>query len=255
MINDKTGTFTVDSSGQVEIDYLFDGGWFQGELAVFSLEGMEDFEPGSEAFIKEAARRALTDSDRGRIIVRDELEGAKFSADLPWEQDFNTGQYQGVKAFDLTPGDEVALMLAQNTTVREIGKKPKRISQFGKLPIFSIPEANFPDYDSSDGYEVVDVDGNGTIAFEDVPIPQADRDYNDVIINLQGLEGNLPALSDNINTARDWRKNSILFDAGLNPLSDDDLVMHLEFNETKGKKALDTSPQGGDLAKLTPGAI
>ena len=255
MINDKTGIFTVDSNGEIEVDYLFDGGWFQGELAVFSLEGMKDLEPGSTAFIKEAARRALTDSERGRIIVRDELEGAKFSADLPGERDFNTGQYQGVKAFNLTPGDEVALMLVQNTTVRDTFRKPNQTSEFGKLPIFSIPEANFPDYDSSDGYEVVDVDGNGAIAFEDVPIPQADRDYNDVIVDLQGLESNLPALSDNINSARDWRRNSILFDDGLNPLSDNDLVMHLEFEDAKGKQAADTSPQGrNNSGKLGKGA-
>jgi hypothetical protein len=34
-----TGVFTVGSSGQVSIDYLFDGGWYQGELAIFSLRG------------------------------------------------------------------------------------------------------------------------------------------------------------------------------------------------------------------------
>ena len=255
MINDNTGIFTVDADGQVEVDYLFDGGWFRGELAVFSLAGMEDLELGSEAFIKEAARRALSDSDRGRILVRDELEGAKFSADLPWERDFNTGEYQGVKAFNLTPGDEVALMLVQNTTIRDTFRKPNRTSEFGKLPIFSIPEANFPNYNSSDGYEVVDVDGNGAIAFEDVPIPQADRDYNDLIVDLQGLESNLPTLSDNINPARDWRKNSILFDAGSNPLSADSLVMHLEFAETRGKQAADTSPEGSNNSgKLGKGA-
>ena len=250
-----TGTFTVDTDGEIEVDYLFDGGWFRGELAVFSLEGMETYEPGSTEFIKEAARRALTDSEQGRILVQDELEGAKFSADLAWERDFNLGQYQGVKAFNLTPGDKVALMLVQHSTVREIEKNPKKISEFGKLPIFSIPEANSPDYDSSDGYEVVDVDGNGAIAFEDVPIKQADRDYNDVIVNLPGLEGNLPSLSGNINAARDWRGRSILFDAGLNPLTDDDLVMHLEFNETKGKQAADTSPEGrNNPGKLGKGA-
>ena len=112
MARNETGTFIVDASGEVEVDFLFDGGWFRGELAMFSLEGMEAIEPGSTEFMLEAARRALTDSTQGRIIVQDELEAARFSADLAWERNFNSGIYQGVKTFQMTPGDEVAFMLS-----------------------------------------------------------------------------------------------------------------------------------------------
>jgi hypothetical protein len=38
----ESGYFTVGESGEVTIDYLFDGGGYEGELAIFSLEGMED---------------------------------------------------------------------------------------------------------------------------------------------------------------------------------------------------------------------
>ncbi|WP_191056513.1 hypothetical protein, partial [Planktothrix sp. FACHB-1355] len=48
----ESGYFTVGEAGKVEVDYLIDGGWYQGELAIFSLTGMELFEPGKEAFIK-----------------------------------------------------------------------------------------------------------------------------------------------------------------------------------------------------------
>ena len=249
-----TGTFTVDADGQIEVDYLFDGGWFRGELAVFSLEGMEDYEPGSEAFIREAARRALTDSEEGWVIVRDDSEGAKFSTDLAWERDFNTGQYQGVKRFDLTPGDEVALMLVQHTTVQETWKNPQETDEFSKNVIFSLPEANLS-APSIDGYEVVDINGNGTIAFEDVPIFQADKDYNDLIVDLQGLESNLPTLTDNINPTRDWRKNLILWNGKLEELSDEELVMHLEFAEIANNLSPDSSPTGGNNpGKLSNGA-
>ncbi|MDJ1180223.1 S8 family serine peptidase [Roseofilum sp. BLCC_M91] len=54
-----SGVFTVGETGEVEIEYLFDGGKYQGEVAFFSLEGMDNLEPGSEAFIQEAAARAL----------------------------------------------------------------------------------------------------------------------------------------------------------------------------------------------------
>ncbi len=214
MVSFETGTFIVDSSGEVQVDYLFDGGWFRGELAVFSLDGMEAIEPGSTEFMLEAARRALTDSTQGRIIVQDQLEAARFGADLAWERNFNhappsnPGEYQGVKTFNLTPGDEVALMLVQHTTVAETFQNPQNISQFGKLPIFSLPEANL--FGSSENqFEVVDVNGTGTIALEDVPVNRADKDYNDMILQLLGLEGNLAKLEDHINPDRDWRTTAI----------------------------------------------
>ena len=250
----ETGSFIVDANGDVEVDFLFDGGWFRGELAIFSLEGMDIYEPGSTEFMLEAARRILTDSPQGRIVVQDEQEAAKFSADFAWEKDFNTGKYGGVKTFKMTPGDEVAFMLVQHNTIADTLENPDNIYEFGKLPLFSIPEANLS-VSSPNEFEFVDVDGKGTIAFEDVPISQADKDYNDMIIKVKGLEGNLAKLPDHINPTRDWRKTLILWDGKLSPLSDDRLVMHLELNETSKKNALDSSPEGNDnRGKLRKGA-
>ena len=252
MLNEK-GSFTVNSTGEIAVDYLYDGGWFRGELGVFSLEGMEDYEPGSTAFIKEAARRALSNSEEGHILIQDETEGAKFSAELPWERDFNTGTYQGVKTFNLTPGDKVGLMLVQHSTIEKTGEKPQKTDKFGEAVIFSLPEANSFNA-SADSYEIVDVNGNGTIAWEDVPISQADRDYNDLIVDLQGLENNLPTLSDNINPIRDWRENFILWDGELNILSARDLVMRLELDEKRGKTAADDYSEGkNNSGKLKKG--
>ena len=254
MTNFDTGTFTVDPSGEIQVDYLFDGGWFRGELGVFSLEGMEDYEPGSTEFIKEAARRALSNSPEGDILIQDESEGAKFSADLAWERDFNTGEYQGVKTFSLTPGDRVGLLMVQHDTINNTWQNPQATDEFGKKVIFSLPEANLSD-SAVNGFEVVDVNGNGMIAWEDVPIHQADKDYNDLIINLQGLEGNLPTLADNINPTRDWRKNLILWGGELKELSDEQLVMHLEFDRIANNVSPDSSPQGGNNSgKLSHGA-
>ena len=248
------GVFKVDSSGEIKVNYLFDGGWFRGELGVFNLEGMENYEPGSTEFIREAARRALSNSEQGHILIQDELEGAKFSADLPWERNFNTGQYLGEKTFNLTPGDEVGLMLVQHNTISKTRQKPRKTNQFGKQVIFSLPEANSFKA-TANGFEVVDVNGTGTIAFEDVPIQQADKDYNDLIVDLQGLDSNLPNLSDNIDPVRDWRDNLVLWDRELNALSDDNLVMHLELNEKSKKTAADSSVEGkNNRGKLKKGA-
>ena len=200
-----SGTFIVGSSGEVDVDYLFDGGWFRGELALFNVEGMEEFVPGSEEFMLEAARRALTNSEQGRIINQDNIEGAKFfTSDFNWERNFNTGEYIGAKNFTFTPGDELGLMMIQHNTVQETFNNPDKINEFGRLPLFSIPEANIGG-SLPNQFEFVGVEGNGIIAGEDMRIFQADRDYNDFVLQFRGLDGNFASLDDNINPTRDFR--------------------------------------------------
>ncbi|MDY7016213.1 MAG: hypothetical protein SVX43_21970, partial [Cyanobacteriota bacterium] len=74
----EKGVFTVGDSGEVGIDFLFDGGKYQGELAIFSLEGMDDFDFNDpedfRAFMQEASERALSDSEMGRVVISDKLE-------------------------------------------------------------------------------------------------------------------------------------------------------------------------------------
>src|SRR4028119_296751 len=59
-MNIEYGYFITDQNGKVGFEFLHDGGLYQGEIAIFSLERMENFIPGSQEFIKEAATRALT---------------------------------------------------------------------------------------------------------------------------------------------------------------------------------------------------
>ena len=204
-----SGTFIVGSSGEVDVDYLFDGGWFRGELALFSLDGMEELTPGSTEFMLEAARRALTNSERGRIINRDSIEGARFSsADFNWERDFNTGEYAGRKSFNMTPGDEVGLMMVQHTTVQQTLNNPERIEEFGRLPLFSIPEANLGG-SLPNQFEFVRVGDSEIIAGEDMRIFQADRDYNDFIFQFRGMDGNFADLGNRINPTRNWLNSEV----------------------------------------------
>ena len=199
-----TGTFTVDSSGTVEFDYLFDGGWYQGELAVFSLEGLEVFEPGSIEFLNEATSRALSNSEQGRILISDRTEGAHFSDTfLNWEKDFNADaqNYQGVRSFNMEAGDKLAFMLVQHTTIEDINEHPYSTSQWGKKVLFS-----------TDTNQIAAVDNNGTLAFEDIMIGSgnADYDYNDFVFQVKGLESNnTVSIDDVINPNRDWRNTVI----------------------------------------------
>lgn len=202
------GVFEVDASGQVQFDFLFDGGWFQGELAIFNLEGMEAYTPGSQEFIQEAALRALTNSTQGHVLLNDPTEGARFSSSLPWERDFNAGEYLGAKTFTMNAGDRFAVMLIQHTTVQEIANNPGNIWQWGKLPLFSIPEANVGGV--AEG-QMVAVDEYGTFAFEDVRVDwgSSDGDYNDVVFQIQGAQGVATSMDTAVNPSRDWRSTAV----------------------------------------------
>ncbi|MDJ0572914.1 MAG: DUF4114 domain-containing protein, partial [Pleurocapsa sp. MO_192.B19] len=203
------GVFEVGETGEITFDYLYDGGWYQGELAVFSLGGMDIYEPGSDAFIAEATRRALTNSELGYVLAKDRTEGARFTEKMSWENDFNidADQYQGAQTFTMNPGDQFAFMLVQHTTVWEI-TDPTKIWQWGKLPLFSIPEAN--PGGNPEG-QVVDVDGNGTYAFEDVrtDINDSDRDYNDFVFQIKGAQGTVSSMDLYSNSDRDWRTTEV----------------------------------------------
>lgn len=199
----ESGTFNVDASGQVEFDYLYDGGWFQGELAVFSLKGMGNYQPGSVEFLTEATARALSNSKQGRILISDRTQGARFSDKVAWENNFNTdaSKYLGVKSIEMEAGDELAFMYVQNTTIQDIYQNPQSISQWGKSVLFS-----------TDTNQITSLDGKGTFAFEDLLVRNgsSDRDFNDLVFQVKGLQtDNTPSVNSLVNPSRDWRTSTI----------------------------------------------
>ncbi|TVQ22837.1 MAG: DUF4114 domain-containing protein, partial [Leptolyngbya sp. DLM2.Bin15] len=205
----ESGVFVVGESGEVGIDYLFDGGGYQGELAIFSLDGMDDFEPGSEAFIQEAARRAASNSELGHVVISDRTEGARFSGILGSSdrQDFNSGDYLGVQTFSMRPGDEFGVMLVPNGRVEQVLENP---GVGGNLrPLFSLATNN-PN-DGLQAGQIVDVTGDGnTFVFEDLRLDQgSDRDYNDIIFQVRGAVGNAELMENWIDPANDWRTEDL----------------------------------------------
>ncbi|WP_293317880.1 DUF4114 domain-containing protein [Microcoleus sp. PH2017_15_JOR_U_A] len=201
-----SGKFVVDSSGQVGIDFLFDGGLYKGQLAIVSLKGMEKFVPGSAEFIKEVASRALSNSVKGHVVINDLSEGARFTGNLP-EGNYNEGTYLGVKSFAMTSGDEFGVMLVPNGTVQEVLNNP--VVGGDKRPLFSMVTAN-----PAEGFhvgQIADVTGSGkTFAMEDMRVDLgSDRDYNDVIFQVRGATGTAVNLDSVINPEKDWRKADI----------------------------------------------
>ncbi|MBM0744936.1 DUF4114 domain-containing protein (plasmid) [Phormidium sp. CLA17] len=198
-----SGFFTVGESGTVDIDYLFDGGGYQGELAVFSLSGMERFEPGSQEFIHEAAHRALSNSDLGHIVISDATEGARFHSALMGEGDLNSGDYQGVRSFQMRSGDTVGFMLVPNGEIKDALADP-RIGGDHR-PLFSMASAN-PESAFHTG-QIADITGDSnTFVFEDLRVDgKTDLDYNDAVFQVRGATGEAAHLDQVIEHNHDWR--------------------------------------------------
>ncbi|MBP0020561.1 MAG: S8 family serine peptidase [Cyanobacteria bacterium SBLK] len=198
-----SGYFTVGETGEVSLDFLYDGGKYKFELAIFSLEGIEA-EIDSEEFIQEAARRALSDSELGRIVIRDRAEGARFDGLLGENTNWNQGEYQGIKTFSMNPGDRLAIMLVPNGKIEQVYENPD-ISG-AKTPLFSLATAN-PD-DMFHLGQMSDLTGDGsTFVMEDVRSGHRwfDRDYNDLIFQIRGATGEAELIDDVIDPDRDWR--------------------------------------------------
>jgi hypothetical protein len=162
---------------------------------------MSALAPGSPEFIAEAARRVLTNSTEGHIVIRDSIEGAKFTGSMPFDKDWGKGEYQGIKTFSMTPGDTFAIMLVPIGTVQSA-------LQYSKRPLFSIANAN-PN-DTSYILPIADATGTGnTFALEDMSLTNSDGDYNDLIFTVIGARGNAPLLDTVINPAKEWRNTTL----------------------------------------------
>ena len=200
-----SGFFATDSTGKVGFDWLHDGGNYQGEVAIFSVQGMEKFTPGSEEFIKEAARRALSNSLLGHVVISGPTEGANplFNGSLGEGND-NEGQYSGQKTFAMKPGEAFAVMLVPNGTVQDVFDNPNAGGD--KRPLLSLSSSN-PD-DAWLYGQVADVTGSGkAFAMEDQLVDTgSDKDYNDLVFNLTGATGKAVSIDKVIDPAKDWTK-------------------------------------------------
>ncbi len=197
-----SGVFTVGESGEVSIDYLFDGGKYdRGELAIFSLDGM-DSEPGTRAFIQEAAIRALSNSERGYVVISDAADAARFSNTAG--TDFNTGEYRGVQTFQMRAGDRFGFMLVPNQSIQTAAE--------GRAwgTVFSMATDNPDDYFQFG--QIADVTGDGnTFTLEDISLAggRSDRDYNDIIFQVRGATADVPLMDEVLGVDQDWRTSSM----------------------------------------------
>ncbi len=195
----NSGVFTVDKTGKVLIEYLLDGSGNKGELAIFSLEGIEELAVTNyEEFLKEASRRALTNSELGYVVISDREEAALYQEN-PGPKNRNGGDYKGLKILEMKPEDKVGFLFVPNSTVEKVFEKPKITG--AKRPFFSLTtenaDDNFPES------QFVDLTGDGEVfAFDGSRSGQ--KDYKDVVFAVSMLEGKVPLYDDLINPKPDW---------------------------------------------------
>ncbi|MBD0334048.1 MAG: DUF4114 domain-containing protein [Cyanobacteria bacterium Co-bin13] len=186
----EPGVLTVGASGQVSVQYLYDGGAYSGQVALFSLTGMENLQPGSPAFIQEAARRALSNSQQGYVVISERSQGAVLSSQPGGETP--NAENAGTRAFSMQASDRIAVMLVPNGTVEAVLQRP---SPEGSLrPLFSTASAN-----PGGRVHMGQLSGSSTgglYGFEDLRFDQrSDGDYNDVIFRLEGATGPIESVS------------------------------------------------------------
>ncbi|MCP4349600.1 MAG: DUF4114 domain-containing protein [Desulfobacterales bacterium] len=210
----ESGVFIVGDDGIVKTDWLFDGGDYQGQVGIFSLSDMDLLVPNSVEFIKEAAARALSDSELGYIIISDKTEGARFSGYLGETEDHNSGPYKGVKSFSMKPGDRFAFILVPNYTLQDLYNEPAT-ANIQKRPLFSLASAN-PNHEMYVGQTAAINDQDNAFIYEDKNFVESDRDFNDFIFQVKGVivcEGKAPTL-DKLKAdgtfKKDWRKTTVL---------------------------------------------
>ncbi len=244
-----SGVFTVGASGEVAIDLLFDGGKYQGELAIFSLNGIEEFAPGSEEFIQEAAGRALSDSTSGYVVFSDQTEGAKFSGELA-DKNYNSGDYLGSKTFTMTAGDQFGFMLVANGRLQQVFDNP---GVEGALrPLFSMATAN-PE-DAFHMGQIADVTGDSnTFVMEDMRVDGvSDRDYNDIIFQVRGATGTAISVDEVIDPAKGWRESALGKEITGIPDIDDEVIVPPEVPPETPPETPETPPEIIDALPVDP---
>ena len=196
-LNNARGTFTVGDSGLVAVDFLFDGGDYTGELAIFTLSGMGDLSTAD--FAREAARRSISGTSDGQVVIVDSVEGAQFSGELG-ERDRNQGSAASTKTFTLAAGTRFAFMLAPNSTIAAVAADTA-LSDSENAPLFSIAAYN------PGGTAQLAQAAEGIFAMEDLQVGKGDADFNDIVFQVKGASSTVASLLELAAPSKNWSDN------------------------------------------------
>lgn len=98
------------------------------ELGIFSLSGMDQFVPNTPAYFQEAARRILSQSNWGQVLISNANQAASLVADsFDWESQVNDGvegvQFRTSQTVNLL-GEQFGLMIVPKGTIQQIWENP-----------------------------------------------------------------------------------------------------------------------------------
>ena len=149
----------------MKFNYLFDGGDYQDRMAVFSLAGMEQMSVGSDEYIQMAISRAVSNSTQGYLVLDDARQTGDYNPEV-------VGIKLAPQVFKFAPGTQVALMLLPEGDLQRQRKRP----------LFSHQAQG----------QMVDLTGKGSVfGWEDLILADGDRDYNDVVFEVEGFKSKL----------------------------------------------------------------
>ncbi|WP_048326963.1 DUF4114 domain-containing protein, partial [Crocosphaera watsonii] len=203
------GIFVVGQNGQFSIDILIDAGGYEGELGVFSMEGMDNLNPGSSEFIQEAVRRSLSNSILGYRVFSDRTQGAKFSGELG-EIDRNEGIYNGKVNLTMPAGTKFVFLLVPNGTLEDVVNNANLSSDI--RPLFSWASANINNTKQM-GQLLAEGIGGKVFGFEDLAQYGGSdndfNDFNDLIFQVEGAYGQLTVLQRMFAPQQNWENTSL----------------------------------------------
>jgi|GEM_PF-4555414 len=183
---EEAGVFVVGESGEISLEYIYDGGSNKGQLIAFSLDEMEGFE-GSFSEYSEAIVAQALDEEKAYFVSNDQDDKAVFEGDLNEQGLSNGGTLAGERVFTFEPGERIGLMLMPTGDLE------------GEA-FFSFLSAN-PD-GVAHSLQMQTTEGV-LIGFEDL-FNGGDGDFQDVLFNLQGIETSYTHLPKNIDEDRVW---------------------------------------------------
>ncbi|QIZ73030.1 putative Ig domain-containing protein [Oxynema aestuarii] len=195
----------MGETGSINIEYIFDGGYYQGTVGLFNMAGLSEYEWGSAEFFQEIARRSLSNSDEGYVLISDSTEAAKLDGKLE-AYNWNRGIKSGEKTFSLPEGTEFGLILIPDGTLQELFDNPQVTGS--KKPFLSLTPSD-PER-ALHQPQLVDVTGDGNLfAWEDLRLPGGDADFNDITFKMSAATGIVTNLDEVIAPDSDWRNSEI----------------------------------------------
>ena len=199
-----SGQFTVSEGDLVSVDWLWDGRAYQGEIGIFRTAGLDELEPGSQAFNEEVVRRVLSQSNDGQTLFSAGENTARFSNAANTQDNQRNWK---MKTGFFRKGDKVALALVPKGSFANLAGESTGKVLRSSAPLVIDTEVNEGFYECS----IVDLSGkNSVYAFSNVrTVSGSIEDYSDIVICFRGAVSDVDRKQNTyIHFQQDWQRST-----------------------------------------------